>query len=107
MDRGFRRAALAATLLLCPLASGCLIPYVPVGWGWPTASVTPVIKSNAPPDEVRAFRIDVHDDLHFLDVPVKDEHVMNPISPSESGWVFPEVKLSCDYGWAINCIALG
>src|SRR5262245_20201079 len=97
-----RRARFAVLLLSCPLLTGCFaVPVV-----LPTASYVPGVKVEAPPEEVRAFRVDVADDLQIWDIEEKDRYVLRPIPVSESGHVSPQASVACDRGGVLGCVAM-
>jgi hypothetical protein len=93
-----------ATCLVPLLAAGC---FVPVGYGYPTLSVTPPVDVGKQADEVHVFRIDIADVsgcLEFGSGP--DRYVFHPVHLTDSGRGLPQVGVALDYGWVWNCIAL-
>jgi hypothetical protein len=83
-------------MMLCPLASGCLLGAA----AWPSVSVTPVFNANAPTGQVRAFRVDMSTS-HTLESSNQNEYVLSELSVSGDGWVAPQGKVGCDYMWVL------
>jgi hypothetical protein len=98
-----RWAMLGVGLLLCPFASGC---FVPIGAAWPSVSVTPPLQTNAAADQVRAFRVDAVDANATLEFHEPSVYTFRELPVAAGGWVVPQGKAACDYGWYWNCIAL-
>jgi hypothetical protein len=86
------------------LAAGC---FVPIGYAYPTVSVTPAVDVGKQADEVRVFRIDIADVSGCCEFGWgPDRYVFHPIHLFENGRGLPQVGMALDYGWIWNCIAL-
>jgi hypothetical protein len=94
----------AAVGLLPLLAAGC---FVPIGYAYPTLSVTPPVDVGKPADEVHVFRVDVADVGGCLEFGAgPDRYVFHPVHLTDGGRGLPQVGVALDYGWIWNCIAL-
>jgi hypothetical protein len=88
---------------ICPMLSGCFSH----GWAYPTASFVPAVSIAPAPQDVRAFRIDVKDDLYFhsmqrndlFDEGEDDLYVMSEMTIRLGDRLCPQAKLAFDYGW--------
>ena len=87
---------------LCPLLAGCLVP---VGWAYPTVSIVPPAALDST-DQVRAFRVDVADQLSEIDMNGGDDYVLSEVPIPEHGILLPQTKVALDYGYVWNMIAI-
>ena len=81
-------------LLLCASLPGC--------WAYPTVGMTPPVQLNAPPDEVKAFRVDVsacHSSAELYRPPT---YLFSPLSLPKSDQIGPEMNAALNYGWYVN-----
>jgi hypothetical protein len=100
--RGIRPVRLAFLLLLsagCPFLTGCFS-----GWVYPSVSVVPPVAFTPASEEVRAFRVDVKDDLYAMDVGEHDCYELSEITGADM--YLPQVKLALDHGWFMFGVAL-
>ncbi len=88
--------------LLGLLMAGCM----PLGYAFPTVSYVRPATVGAVRDEVRAFRVDVSNDEYCMDIPEKDRYVLTPLPLHADGSFEPQVKISADYGWMLNCFVM-
>jgi hypothetical protein len=95
----------AAAGALCLLAVGC-VPFVPVGYAYPTVSVVPPVRVGPAADDVYAFRVDIADENNCIDFADKDRYVLRALCLSPGHSSYPQMQVSVDYGWIWNCIAL-
>jgi len=94
--------ALRACGLLCLFMAGC----IPIGYAYPRVSYVAPVSVGAARDQVHAFRVDVADDDNCIDFPEDDQYVLRSLPLHRDGSFDPQVKVSVDYGWIWNCIAL-
>jgi hypothetical protein len=94
-----------AVVCLVPLvAAGC---FVPIGYAYPTVSVTPAVDVGKQADEVHVFRIDIADVSGCTEFGWgPDRYIFHPVHLFEGGRGLPRVGVALDYGWVWNCIAL-
>jgi hypothetical protein len=88
-----RWIALGIGLGLCPLLAGCF------GAAWPSVALTPTLLANADADQVRAFRVDVMDTHATVEFHESSVYTLREVPVLAGGWVVPQGKASCDYGW--------
>jgi hypothetical protein len=81
------------------LLSGCLIPYA-----YPHLSYVADVQDLDPPEDVRAFRIDVSGSI--VDVGENDEFTLTPLTLSKKGRVPSQTDLTLDYGLYVVGVAL-
>jgi hypothetical protein len=87
--------------LLGLLLAGCM----PLGYAYPTVSYVRPATVGAAREEVRAFRIDVSDDDFCFEIPEKDRYVLTPLPLHPDGSFDPQMRVSADYGFMLNCFA--
>lgn len=97
-----RWAALGVALLLCPLLSGCFA----AGAAWPSVAVTPPLQVSAAADQVRAFRVDVVDAGATIEFHEPSVYTFREVPVAAGGWVVPQGKLACDYGWVFGSLPM-
>jgi hypothetical protein len=102
-----RRISLAVVAFLGPLLAGC-IPFVPVYYAYPTMAHVPAIPADAPPVEVRAFRVEVADQHNCIDFSdsEEDRYLLSEVSLSGAGKVPAQTLVAIDHGWIWNGLAL-
>jgi hypothetical protein len=100
--RSFLRAVLFVLLAgSCPSLTGCF-----GGWAYPSVSVITPAARIPNKEEVRAFRVDVKDDLIAMDVGEHDRYELSEISAADR--LTPQVKVAVDHGWfMLNAISFG
>ncbi len=105
--------ALAGRVGVVPRAAVCLVPFlaagcfVPIGYAYPTVSVTPAVDVGKQADEVHVFRIDIADVSGCPEFGWgPDQYVFHPVHLLDNGLGLPQVGVALDYGWIWNCIAL-
>jgi hypothetical protein len=98
--RNFLRSLVVVVLAAaCPSLTGCFS-----GWAYPSVSVVPPVAFAPVNEEVRAFRVDVKDDVFALDVGEHDHYELSEIKGAEQ--YLPQVKLALDHGWYMFGVAL-
>src|SRR5262245_46161618 len=98
------RAALGLVCGGCLLLAGC-IPYVPVYYAYPTATATGPVRVEKGAEEVRAYRVDIHETQRSDGVLHEARQVLTPV-PLVGNTVAGQAARGLDHGWIWNCIAL-
>jgi len=86
-------------VLLPPLLSGCLVPYV-----YPKLEYTPPVKLSEPASEIHAFRVDcsrLHVDVGEIVSECSSEIAISAVNEAP-----PQIKPSVTYGFAVLGIAV-
>jgi hypothetical protein len=96
------RIAGRACGLLALLMTGCM----PLGYAFPTVSYVRPASVGAVRDEVHAFRVDIADDECCFDIPEHDRYVLKPLALHSDGSFDAQMKISADYGWFVDCVAV-
>jgi hypothetical protein len=103
-----RRHAIARriALVVAPLLGLALAGCIPLYYAYPVVATVPSVKTDAPADQVRAFRVDVADEENCVDFDETDRYVFREVPLGPSGKVPGQAVLALDHGWYWNFIAL-
>lgn len=108
MRRRIGMLTLIACLSLCLTQSGC----VPVYYAYPKVAYVPPLHLEKTPDTIHAFRVDIADDDGCIEFNLgyrerdRDRYVLSTVPLSDSGRLPSQAKISLDWGFIWNCIAL-
>jgi hypothetical protein len=98
------RVVRAAVCLVPLLSAGC---FVPIGYAYPTVSVTPAVDVGKQAEDVQIFRVEIADVRRpFSPGWGPDRYVFHPVEPTANGRGSSQVGMALDYGWVWNPLPL-